>query len=225
MESLIPLLLWAHIAAGFIAFFMAPAAMLTAKGGPAHRRWGKVYFRAMAAVALTAVLLAAWRPNVFLLLIAVFSFYLAFTGYRALRRKRPLKGEKATALDWAAAGLTCLASAFLVLLGIVQPGPVWQQLGVVAMVLGGFGVFLSANDMRKFLRPPADRNAWWFDHMGGMLGSYAAALSAFSVVNFTFLPPVVRWLWPAVLATVGISAWIAYYKRKFARSAQAGRAA
>src|SRR5438034_2073134 len=85
--------------------------MLTAKGGRTHRRWGKVYFWAMAAVALTAVVLAVWRPVVFLALLAVFSFYSAFSGYRSLFRKRPREGAHASALDWTAAIVTFAASA------------------------------------------------------------------------------------------------------------------
>jgi hypothetical protein len=38
----------------------------------------------MAGVAFTAVLLSLYRPSVFLLLLAVFSFYQAFSGYRVL---------------------------------------------------------------------------------------------------------------------------------------------
>jgi hypothetical protein len=53
--------------------------------------------------------------------------------------------------------------------------------------------------------------------MTGMLGSYLAAVSAFSVVNFTFLPTTGRWLWPTVIGTPLIVLWITYYKRRFAR--------
>lgn len=52
--------------------------------------------------------------------------------------------------------------------------------------------------------------------MTGMLGSYLAAVSAFSVVNFTFLPTTVRWLWPTLLGTPLIVLWITSYKRRFA---------
>ena len=41
-ETIIQSLRWTHILAGFIAFFVAPIALITQKGGPAHRRWGKV---------------------------------------------------------------------------------------------------------------------------------------------------------------------------------------
>jgi hypothetical protein len=215
MTTLIRALLTFHVLAGTIALLVAPVAMMTVKGGPAHRRWGAVYYWAMAAVALTAVVLSLWRPNPFLTLVAVFSFYFAFRGRRVLGRKRPELGEQAAALDWAAAGATAAASSALVVLGVVQPGVVWVQLGTVAVVFGVLGLALSGLDLWRFVRPPADRNAWWFSHMTGMLGSYLAALSAFSVVNFTFLPPTARWLWPTMLGTPLIVLWIAYYRRRF----------
>src|SRR5437870_13576558 len=73
MESLIAAIRHVHVAAGTLALFVAPIPMLTAKGGGSHRRWGKVYFWAMAGVAATAIVLAVWKPVVFLALLAVFS--------------------------------------------------------------------------------------------------------------------------------------------------------
>src|SRR5437867_9340159 len=72
--------------------------------------------------------------------------------------------------------------------------------------------------MRRVRWAAADRNAWWFAHMAGMLGSYVATVSAFSVVNFTFLPIAVRWLWPTVIGTPLIALWITYYKIRFRRA-------
>src|SRR2546425_828150 len=88
MESLIAAIRLVHVAAGTLALFVAPIPMLTAKGGGSHRRWGKVYFWAMAGVAATAIVLAVWKPVVFLALLAVFSFYSAFYGYRARNTTR-----------------------------------------------------------------------------------------------------------------------------------------
>ncbi len=221
MDSLIGGVRLLHVAAGTLALFVAPIAMLTLKGGRTHRRWGKVYFWMMAVVALTAVVLALWRPIVFLALLAVFSFYSAFSGYRVLSRKRPEKGERATALDWAAAVVTFAASGALAILGILRPGAAWERVGVVPVVFGLLGVALSGLDLWRFARPSADRNAWWFNHMTGMLGSYIAAVSAFSVVNFAFLPTTARWLWPTAVGTPLITLWIRHYKLRFRRSAPA----
>jgi hypothetical protein len=221
METLITTLRWLHIAAGTIALFVAPAAMLTVKGGRAHRRWGKIYFWAMAVVAATAVALGLWRPRIFLTLLAVFSFYLAFSGYRALWRKRPMQGQGPRPIDWAAALLTLAVGGALVVFGVLQPGPTWERLGIVPVVFGALGMVLSGLDLWKFVRPPTDRNAWWFAHMAGMLGSYIATVSAFSVVNFDFLPITVRWLWATVIGTPLIAIWITYHKRRFRRHAHA----
>src|SRR5437879_13203313 len=97
--------------------------MLTAKGGRTHRRWGKVYFWAMAAVALTAVVLAVWRPVVFLALLAVFSFYSGFSGYLALFRRRPREGAQAGGLAGTAAIGPFAASATLAVPGVPKPSP------------------------------------------------------------------------------------------------------
>jgi Predicted membrane protein (DUF2306) len=218
MEATITTLRWIHIAAGTLALVLAPLAMLTVKGGPAHRRWGKIYFWSMAVVAATAVVIALWRPKIFLALLAVFSFYMAFSGYRTLWRKRPAQGQGPTALDWTAALVTFAVSAAMVVLGLIRPGAAWQRLGIVPVVFGILGMILAGLDIGKFVRPPADRNAWWFAHMGGMLGSYIATVSAFSVVNFTFLSPAVRWLWPTVIGTPLIVLWITYYKIRFRRT-------
>jgi hypothetical protein len=225
MVRAIPLLLAVHVTAGALALVVAPVAMVTTKGGRAHRRWGAVYYWAMAVVALTAVVVALWRPNPFLALVAVFSFYFSFTGRRVLLRKRSDRGERATALDWGAAVAAALASAALIGLGLVRPGAVWVRLGTVAVVFGIVGLVFSGVQLRRLARPSSDPARWWFAHMSGMLGSYIAALTAFSVVNFTFLPPTVRWLWPTVVGTPLIALWIAAYRQRFHRRASDAAAA
>lgn len=211
-----------HIACGMIALFVAPAAMLTVKGGLAHRRWGKIYFWGMAVVAATAMVMAVYRPIIFLALVAVFSFYFAFRGYRSVVLKR--EGPKLQ--DWLAALIALAGSLGLIAMGVYTPGRQFLPAPIVSITFGLLGVGISAADVWKFLRPPADRNAWWYSHMAGMLGSYIATVSAFSVVNFGFLPTAVRWLWPSAVGIPGIFIWIGYYKRRFSgRRSQAIEAA
>jgi uncharacterized membrane protein len=217
MASVFPLLLTIHVAAGTVALIVVPVAMVTAKGGPTHRRWGRVYYWAMAIVAVTAVVMALWRPNPFLAMVAVFSFYFSFTARRVLRHKRPDRGERATALDWGAAVAAAVTSAALVGLGVVRPGAVWVRLGAVAVVFGVVGLVFAGLQLRRFASPSGDPTRWWFVHMTGMLASYVAAVTAFSVVNFTFLPTTPRWLWPTLLGTPLIAAWVTSYRRRFAR--------
>jgi uncharacterized membrane protein len=213
MENVIKALLVVHIVAGFAAFFCAPVALLTLKGGATHRRFGKYYLYLMSVVSATAIIIAIYRPIVFLALVAVFSFYFAFKGYRILQRKN----GRAQPLDWTGATLMVASGVGLIALGVLQPPgfpmpspAVSIAFGVVALVFGGF-------DMLQFVRPVADKDQWWYGHMGGMLGSYIAAVSAFSAVNLKFLPPTVRWLWPSIIGVPAIFIWVAYYQRKFNR--------
>ena len=123
-----------HILFGAVALFVAPAAMLTRKGGLWHRRWGKIYFWSMAVVAVTAVGLSLIRSGLFFLLVALFSFYLAFTGYRVLYRKIPR--QRATKTDWIAVSAVLGGSLTLLIYGIY---PCSLSL-IVAIVFGAIGL-------------------------------------------------------------------------------------
>ncbi len=209
-------LLGVHIAAGSTAFVMAPLALIAAKGGKAHRRWGKVYFWSMAVVASTAMVLALYRPVLFLALVAVFSFYAAFSAYRVLFYKNLPRGQKVDWPDWGAAIFTFAASLVLALLGIVKPVLV-QNMSIPSVVFGIIGMMLAAKSMWQFLHPPKEKMFWWYEHLGNMLGSYIAAWTAFSVVTIgRFVHGGwVIWVLPTAIGVPAISLTTAYYKRKF----------
>src|SRR5271170_2202218 len=120
-----------HVTAGAMAFLLAPVALATAKGGKQHKRWGMVYFWSMGVVAATALPMALFRPVLFLALVAVFSFYLTFSGYRVLRLKDLASGCSAKPVDWIAACLGFVVCACLVGFGFFRPAWV-QHLGIVA---------------------------------------------------------------------------------------------
>lgn len=170
-----------HILFGGVALFVAPAAMLTRKGGLWHRRWGKIFFWAITAVALTAVVLSLIRSGLFFLLVAVFSFYLALTGYRVLYRKTPQ--QRPGKADWAAASTMLLGSLALVAYGVYLM--LTSSFGMVAIVFGVIGYLFGLSDIRDFLHPPTEKMAWWYSHMTRMLAAYIATVTAFSVVNFS----------------------------------------
>src|SRR5205823_14834200 len=92
--------------------------------------------------ARAAVARARWRRQIFLALLAVFSFYQACSGYRSLARKRPAQGQGPIALDWTAALVTFAVSAALAVLGLIRPGASWQRLGIVPVVFGVLGMIL-----------------------------------------------------------------------------------
>lgn len=212
-----------HIACGSLAFVLAPVALMTAKGGKAHRRWGKVYFYAMAGVAVSAIIMAAYRPVLFLALVAIFSFYSAFLAYRVLGQKGAVMGKKVVwPLDWTAAGFTFFTSLLLAGFGAFRPTLV-QNLGIPAIVFGLLGMRLGGGAMWHFIHPPTEKMFWWYTHLQGMIGSYIAAWTAFLVVT---VQPRVHWGWvlwvvPTAIGVPAIALTTAYYKRKFAPRSKA----
>ncbi|MGB9028970.1 MAG: hypothetical protein WCC27_02535 [Acidobacteriaceae bacterium] len=209
-----------HITAGALAFICAPVALLAAKGGRTHRRWGKIYFWAMTVVAATALFLSIVLPILFLALVAVFSFYAAFSGYRILSLKRLGHSDKPHFIDWFAALITLGTSATLAVLGAFHLR-MTGGMGKVMVVFGLIGVLLAASSIRIFLHPPADKQFWWFVHMRSMIASYIAAFTAFTVVNLTPHFGNVWWIWlgPAMIGIPASIRWQLYYRRKFAAKA------
>ncbi|MUV61424.1 hypothetical protein [Halobacterium sp. CBA1126] len=201
--------LWTHVAAGVVALVAGGVALATEKGGRRHRRAGRVYVAAMAAVVVTVLPLFALDPTffrTFLLLVAVFSGYLAFSGARALARKRP--GDDPTPADWAAAAVVVVACVALGAWGVtfVAGG---DSFGVVMVVFGGIGGLLGGSDLRAYWQG-TDR-AWLVDHLSRMVAAYIATVTAVSVVNAAMVPEVVAWLWPTAVGVPLIWYWQAEY--------------
>ncbi len=207
-----------HITAGGGAFVLAPLALVTEKGGKAHRLWDRIYFWCMTIVASTALVMAAYRPVLFLALVAIFSFYAAFAAYRVLGQKASWKGVPVVrGLDWVAAIFCFAASLSLSVLGAIRPELV-QNLRIPAIVFGVIGIRISGRSMWRFTHPPAKKMFRWYAHLQGMIGSYIAAWTAFSLVTIGPLLHGAWWLWllPVSVGIPAIIATTAYYQRKFA---------
>jgi hypothetical protein len=227
-----------HILAGVLALVIAPVAMLTRKGGGAHRLWGKVYYWSMAWIFVTTVVLVAFRPNIFLLAVGVLSYYQAFSAERVLRLKRPER-DKPQALDWLGVFLAIGCGVAVVgwgagtLAGLFQP----VRFGGVDLAFSALGIFfglvvlwMGITDLGRFRRPPTEPRYWWYLHMSGMLGSYVGAVSAFMVQTVSrwmygveALAPFawVVWVLPTAIGSPLIALWIASYRRRFAGTRRA----
>ena len=211
-----------HVAAGFAALFAGSGAFLTKKGGLRHRQNGRVYVYSMAIVCATALALLGFDPSAtrqFLALVAVFSFYFVFSGYRVLARKRP--ADRPAPVDWAAAGVLCLAGLGLLAmggLGLASGG----SFGTVLLVFGGISVAFGLRDLQEFRTATEDPRAWFYEHLSRMGAGYIATVTAFSTVNFVFLPAVARWLWPTLVGTPLIFLLVRRYQQQFGGPAAAG---
>lgn len=92
-----------------------------------------------------------------------------------------------------------------------------------APVLFFFGFFLfsmSLQDLIKMKRKKFVKNAWLFDHISRMSGSFIATTTAFIVVNFSMTPAWVLWLLPTAIGTPLIFRVSAKWERNLINSEQ-----
>lgn len=192
-----------HILAGVTALGAAGAALVTVKGTAWHRRAGQVYVLAMLLVTLTTLALVLMRPNLFLFVIGIFSFYLVFTGWRAgaQRDGRPRLSDHLAGAAMALTGVAMLAKGAMQLFasGGAQP--------VILLVFGSIGLSLALSDWRDWHRGPITGKVRVARHLTRMLAGTIATITAAVVVNLSFLPPLIVWLGPTVLITPLIFWW------------------
>lgn len=218
MESWLTFLRPLHGFVGLIALVMAPLAMVVKKGGDWHRLWGRVYFWSMAGVSLSAALMCMVTENILMLLVAVFSFHMAASGYRALYLKDLHKGLKPGMWDMVLHGSAGLVNAGMFIWGVAHlllgHRGAWP---VIFTVFGTVGLLLVVSQVRRFYTTRQDKQQWLYSHMVGFLASYIATVSAFSAVNLDMIRPVaLQWLWPTVLGSPLIALWVRYYQGRMA---------
>ncbi|MBC8085475.1 MAG: hypothetical protein H7Z21_19925 [Hymenobacter sp.] len=211
METFLLYNRWLHIAAGFLGFFVAPVALYVRKGGTAHRRWGKVFFWAMLVAGSTALVSATLNGLTFLLLTGIFSLYLAFFGYRSLYLKRLGPAHRPAALDWVLVGAGLVVFAGTLGYGVVAGA-------VPSVVFGGIGLMIAGRQLWSYVRTaPMAPGQWLLNHISGFVGSYIAAVSAFSATSLHFIPWPWNFLWPTLLMVPPLI-WVQRrYKARFAR--------
>ena len=195
-------LLIAHIAAGSVALLAAAIALCTAKGGTNHVRAGRVYAIAMTAVFVTAVPLAMLGASIFLLLIAVFSFYLVFAGWRFARNYR----GRPHPVDWAAVGIMGLTGLGMwgYALKLARGG---DSQWITLVIFGFIALALSIADAVFYLRAPAARAQRIARHLTNMMGGTIATVTAVLVVNVSASPEWITWILPTIVMTPLIVWW------------------
>jgi hypothetical protein len=195
-------LLGAHIVAGNVALFAAVGAMLSRKGGPIHLWSGRAFSIGMGVIFLTALPMSLMRPNVFLLLVALFNGYLAWSGWIRARNRG---GEPITA-EWLGASAMA-GTAVVMLAGGVFMLVSGNLMGIVLVVFAGIGGGLAVADLRG-MRSRRYRGAGRIaSHLTRMLGATIGAFTAFLVVNVRVEPAFVVWIAPSLLLTPVVVYW------------------
>lgn len=210
-----------HIAAGTVALATFLVPMVTAKGGKAHRRVGWAFVVAMATLFFTGApaslyrLATETRPEVraaasFLLFVTILSGASTWKGIRVLRFKGP--GRNTGPIDLGVATILGLGGLFTLYQGLISKS-------ALLMFFGSLGILSAVGDIRYWLNPKKPKMHWFFEHMGGMVGSSIAALTAFAAIGGRSLGlgsfGLVAWIGPTLVLVPVSILMERHYRRKF----------
>lgn len=228
METLQDTLIWAHAAGGAVALLAMWIPLLSAKGGAAHRKAGRVFVASMAWVSVSAVAASALRlmnaPDnpqgpLFLSLVAVQAAAATWWGVSVLRQK-PRSSVSRSVEDW-------IATAALLGSGALAIAYWAQGAMLLFAIFGALNVVFGLRFARVLGRAPQSRFWWWYEHLFGMIVACIGTLTAFFVVNYdrtptafqSIVPPLLVWIAPGFLGGVGIALATRHYRAKLERGA------
>ena len=199
---MVEILLSIHIASGSISLFSAALAISSEKGKKIHVLSGKSYFWGMVLIFLTAIPMSIINSNVFLFLIAIFSFYLAFSGMRFARNKSGVPAR----VDLIAVNFMFLSGAGMWILAIIFFINNDSQF-ITLIVFGFLALSLGYGDFRTFKNETAKGKERIAKHLTNMMGGTIAVVTAVLVVNPPTDPEWVWWILPTFLITPLIFWW------------------
>jgi hypothetical protein len=196
------ILLSIHILAGSVALVSAALALSSEKGKKFHILIGKAYFWSMAIIFLTALPLSIITSNVFLFLITIFSFYLAFSGMRFAKNRKGVP----TRIDLIAVNFMLLSGVGMWILAIIFFIDNNSQY-ITLIVFGFLALFLGYGDFQTFKNQTAIGKERIAKHLTNMMGGTIAVVTAVLVVNPPANPEWVWWILPTFLITPVIFWW------------------
>ena len=196
------ILLSIHILAGSVALVSAALALSSEKGKKFHILIGKAYFWSMAIIFLTALPLSTITSNVFLFLISIFSFYLAFSGMRFAKNRKGVP----TRIDLIAVNFMLLSGVGMWILAIIFFIDNNSQY-ITLIVFGILALFLGYGDFQTFKNQTAIGKERIAKHLTNKMGGTIAVVTAVLVVNPPANPEWVWWILPTFLIRPVIFWW------------------
>ena len=198
MQILLPI----HILGGTIALLSAIMAILSEKGKKIHVLSGRTFFWSMLTIFLTAIPMSIITSNIFLFLIAFFSFYFAFAGIRFARNRKGI----ATTSDWIAVGLMILSGVGMWTLAAVLFMNN-NSMSIPLLVFGFGAIVLGYGDFKSHKNKTAIGKERIGKHLQNMIGGTIAVITAVLVVNVKIEPVWIWWVLPTVLIFPVIIWW------------------
>ena len=239
MTPLLDIVIWAHVATGFVGLGAFWIPIFTRKGGISHKRFGKVYAYCAYVVTLSAVVASVGRVAAYqsqgiaiserpeLYGFAFFLGYLGIATFAAVRqsiravltRRHPeeLRTPFHVALAWA----SIAGSAVVILFAFGA----WSDASLILLALSPVGVLTGSGMLQMMRHPGTEHMGWFYSHMGSMIGGGIAFHTAFAVFGAQRLWDyslegalgIVPWILPALIGIPGTMLATRHYKRKFSR--------
>ena len=204
-------LLYLHILAGFISLGIAYVLLFIKKGNKRHKKLGLIYVYGMSTIFVTAIplsLLGEFNP--FLFVVAIFSFYLAFSGYRQGRDRNGAREQIDKVLGVFITATSILFYSMAVSLYLIE-----DSMWITSVVFGSIALGMGINDFRRMKiveRPDFyDRTNL---HLNLMLAGTIATTTAFIVTLNPFSIDWLNWVAPTIVGTPII---IYFSKRELAK--------
>jgi hypothetical protein len=234
---------WTHIAAGAIGLAAFWIPVVARKGGGAHRSAGQVFRWSALIVGVTGVVSSSWAMaapvsfaelpagltagelasraattrafGVFLFMLSLLILSTITVAMKALelkRNPRALSAPLLVGID----GALGLASTGVLAYGLATQNVLFAVFALVGLATSGGHFQLRRN-------PLPTRMAWWYHHMGAMLGSgiaYHTAFLAFGARRFVSADwgsgwTLLAWMLPGLIGFPAIVMWTRYYRVKF----------
>ena len=204
-------LLYLHILAGLISLGIAYVLLFIKKGNKRHKKLGMIYVYGMSTIFVTAIplsLLGEFNP--FLFVVAIFSFYLAFSGYRQGRDRNGAREQIDKVLGVFITATSILFYSMAVSLYLIE-----DSMWITSVVFGSIALGMGINDFRRMKiveRPDFyDRTNL---HLNLMLAGTIATTTAFIVTLNPFSIDWLNWVAPTIVGTPII---IYFSKRELAK--------
>ena len=206
-------LLYLHILAGFISLAIAYVLLFIKKGNKRHKKLGMIYVYGMTTIFVTAIplsLLGEFNP--FLFVIAIFSFYLAFSGYRQGRDRNGARGQIDKVLGVFITATSILFYSMAMSLYLIE-----DSMWITSVVFGSIALGMGINDFRRM---KIDERPDFYDrtnlHLNLMLAGTIATTTAFIVTLNPFSIDWLNWVAPTFVGTPII---IYFSRRELAKKA------
>ncbi len=235
IETLHELTRWTHIGAGFVGLAVFWIPLFAQKGGSNHRFWGRVFKYCAwlvlggAAFGLTVAFAGAYQAGaspadpqfaflVFLAYLTYVTFVSLHAGVSVLTAKTDLTALN-TVLNRAIAWAAVASSVALIVYALVAA----PSNRILLFALSPIGFAAGFGFRRVISGARTEKKAWFYEHMGAMLGCGIAFHTAFAVFGsraiFTLSldgwMQVVPWIAPTLIGIPAAEIWTRYYQRKF----------